>query len=182
MHCPLRPAGVAMMKSVGTDVVHVYVALSPYHPAEHREDRDAYMVIEKDDILEVHSEDLYGSSPNQISGLLTGINMTRGVKGLFPGSYVRYLGVKNASGDIEQSKEDVSPIPHRPTSTCSAPKLGDMPHMDDSGAIYCHILLLSVIVSSRKDLRSYYVIAARLSTPTSVSPFICPAWAVLSAH
>jgi len=128
-----------MVKSVGTDVIHVYEARFPYHPAEHGDDTDAYMVIEKDDILEVHAEDLHGSSPNQISGWLEGINVTRDVKGLFPGPYVRYLGVKNASGDIEESQEDVPPIPPRPKSTSSAPKPGDMPHPDDSGAVYSHI-------------------------------------------
>jgi len=124
-------------------VIHVYVALSPYHPAEHRDDRDVFMVIEKDDILEVHAVDLYGSSSNQTSGWLKGINVTRDVKGLFPVSYVRYKGVKNASGDIEESKKDVSP---RSISSSSAPKPGYMPRLEYSGAFYCHTVRLSGVI------------------------------------
>lgn len=126
------------MKSVDMDSLHVYEVKFRYCPSEHDDDSNSYMLIEQGDILEVPNQNLHGASPDNLQHWVNGYNVTRNVNGLFPGPYVRYLGVKGADGMVEDPPVVVPPIPPKPRSTSTLPAPHERPEfMGDGGKKPC---------------------------------------------
>lgn len=123
-----------MVKSLDMDSLHVYEVKFRYAPTEHNDDSDSYMLIEQGDILEVPHQNLHGEQPDHLQAWINGYNVTRNVNGLFPGPYVRYLGIKGADGMVEDPPMILPPIPPKPRSTSSQPQPHERPdYGEDTG-------------------------------------------------
>lgn len=131
-----------MVKSVDMDSLHVYEVKFRYDPSEHEDDCDSYMLIEQGDILEVPHQNLHGSGPEHLEHWINGFNVTRNVNGLFPGPYVRYLGIKGADGMVE----DPPPVPPKPKSTSTQPGQHERPDYTEDTGMIMYIFIYDILI------------------------------------
>lgn len=134
-----------MVRSVEAKMgdVHVYEARYRYNPADHEDNCEMYILVEHGDILEVLGRDLEGMRPDNPQEWLMGYNVTRNLKGLFPGPYVKYLGVKGHDGEVMDPPPELPPIPPKPKSTSTQPLAQELP--DNMANIGSGMLLLLIL-------------------------------------
>ncbi|XP_053394066.1 phosphatidylinositol 3-kinase regulatory subunit alpha-like isoform X1 [Mercenaria mercenaria] len=118
-----------MVRSVESKMadVHVYEARYRYNPVDHGDDSNTYMLVEQGDILEVLGRDLMGMQAENPQEWLKGYNVSRNLQGLFPGPYMKYLGVKGHDGEVMDPPPELPPIPPKSRSTSSQPPLHERP-------------------------------------------------------
>ena len=137
-----------MVRSVESKMadVHVYEARYRYNPNDHGDDSNTYMLVEQGDILEVLGRDLVGMQPENPQEWLKGYNVSRNLQGLFPGPYMKYLGVKGHDGEVMDPPPELPPIPPKTRSTSTAPALQEQPEANsvDTGLFCCPILNVSI--------------------------------------